>query len=137
MFKDFLRGFRDYCYNEIKNNKDQMHADSNYGMMFAGGLLLYYLTIPLSISLVLGRFGYQFSSSLKSSLLLKLLLAFVIFYPFFKLMKITIRRLSAYPIDKYWSKDRLQSVRILYIFFMFFGFIVMISALWILTRLLY
>ena len=51
MILDFLRSFRDYCYNETKNSKDESYAESNHKVLFGLGFFFYYFTIlpPLCV----------------------------------------------------------------------------------------
>lgn len=136
MLLDFLRSFRDYCYNETKHSKDEAYAESKYWLLFGLGLLFYYFTILAIVLLLLGRIG------LKPSVLLVNYFAIAIFYAVILIFiayvpYILLKRIARHPINKKWTPEQLKKLRPIYILFMLFGPLIMVGILRGLTILVY
>ena len=86
MIKAFLISFRDYCYNETKNSRDEEYADRTYGFVFVSGTILYYLAIPIWVYVI---FTLAVSDALqniiKANFLLRIPIGIVMVYSAFKL----------------------------------------------------
>lgn len=132
MFRDFLVSFRDYCYNETKNSKDEQYAESAHGPMFIMGLILYFLPIPIWIYVIIYRFVTKLPHALiKNNLVVKLAAGGLMFYLGYKISAYLFSIANQVPINKNWNGQKLRDLRWIYVLVMLFSVVFFFLELWL------
>ena len=132
MLRDFLASFRDYCFNETKNSKDEQYAEGAHGPMFITGLILYFLPIPIWVYVLIFRFVSQAPHALiRDNPVIKLVAGGLMFYLGYKISAYLFSIAQHVPINRNWDKQKLRSLRRIYVLVMVFGLIFFFVALWL------
>ncbi|MET7258667.1 hypothetical protein [Dyadobacter fermentans] len=132
MLRDFLASFRDYCYNETKNSRDEQYAEGAHGPMFVMGLILYFLPIPIWIYVFIYRFiGSLPHVMIRNNLVLRLVAGGLMFYLGYKISAYFFSVAQQVPVNRNWDKQKLSDLRWIYVLVMAFSVVFFFLALWL------
>lgn len=123
MLLQFLASFRDYCFNETKNSRDEAYAEGAHILMFIFGTIFYFLPIPIIGYLILFNITNSLHQAMKHDLVLRFGIGILMVIAAISFGKKIYNLVDHVPIRKNWSKLQLRQLRMIYIIFMLFGII--------------
>lgn len=131
---DYLIKIRNYCYFILRLRNQDEYARDHYKTVFKTVWLFYYMGFIIALSLVLNRFDIKVPYVLKSNIIAKLILAAMIFVPYYYITNNLLNNLPEmeFPevISEYSKKRSFKILGLLFLGGLIFMFIpVFISEL--------
>lgn len=136
MVIQFLASFRDYCFNETKNSRDEAYAEGAHVLMFIFGTIFYFLPTPIIGYWILHHITNSLHQAMKNDLVLRLGIGIAMVITAILLGKRVYKLVDHVPIRKNWSEQQLRQLRMIYIMFMLFGIFFFYFSLWVTDYLL-
>ncbi|RYE19822.1 MAG: hypothetical protein EOP45_12030 [Sphingobacteriaceae bacterium] len=109
--KKLLISFRDYCYQELLVQKDREHAEESYQFLFGAALYGYYAVFLSIIAIIQWQLRILIPAIFKHNFLVIIITAVLMHMPFYFFIRWLLKQLSAIPLQREISRDRLVSWR--------------------------
>nr|WP_295932862.1 hypothetical protein [uncultured Dyadobacter sp.] len=134
--KEFLVSFRNYCFAETSNSKDENYAEGAHLQMFISIVFVYLCALPAFLFPVAFRISPLLLSYMKAYSGLKIVFAFSNLVVLGWLSLQITKKVAATPVDRTWSKDKLRQLRPIYLAFMTLGLALMFASIYLSSKII-
>lgn len=134
--KDFLVSFRNYCFTETRNSRDEHYAEGAHLLMFMAVIFIYLCALPASLLMIVLKISPVTLAYVKRYPILQLLFAVINLLVLGRLVLIFTRKITAVPIDRNWNNEKLNQLRPIYIGFMLLSLLCMFGTLYLTNKIL-
>lgn len=134
--KEFLVSFRNYCFAETRNSKDENYAEGAHLQMFISIIFIYLCALPTLLIPVILRISPLLLSYMKAYSVLKIVFAFTNLVVLGWLSLQITKKVAATPVDRTWNKDKLRQLRPIYLAFMTLGLALMFASIYLSSKII-